>query len=94
MKSANASSGRSIDGNVLERDRRDSSGDIEGLQMTASSRIQSRTDLNRIDETRGNITVEEGDMLVNEKIIDRQTNTQHSHYLMLVQSQRNFPMNF
>ena len=43
--------------------------------MTASSKIHSRTDLNRIDETRGNITVEEGDLLVNEKNLDRQTHT-------------------
>ena len=45
--------------------------------MTASSRINSHTDLNRIDETRGNITVEEGDLLVNEKNIDRQTYSHH-----------------
>ena len=47
--------------------------------MTASSRINSHTDLNRIDETRGNITVEEGDLLVNEKNIDRQTHAHHSN---------------
>ena len=46
--------------------------------MTASSKINSRTDSNRIDETRGNITVEEGDLLVNEKNLDRQTHTHHS----------------
>ena len=40
--------------------------------MTAASRIHSRTDLDRIDETRGNITVEEGDMVVNKMIVDRQ----------------------
>ena len=50
---------------------------IEGLQMTASSRINSHTDLNRIDETPGNITVEEGDLLVNEKDIGRQTHAHH-----------------
>ena len=65
MKSAIASSGRSIDGNVLQPDQRDFSGNIEGLQMNASRRINSRTDLNRFDETRGNITVEEGDLSVN-----------------------------
>ena len=32
MKSANEPSGRSIDGNVLEPDQRDFSGDIEGLR--------------------------------------------------------------
>ena len=66
LNSANASSGWSVDGNVLELDQRDFSGIIEGLQMTASSRINSGTDLNKIDETRGNIPVEESDLLVNE----------------------------
>ena len=78
MKSANVSSGRSVDGDVLEADRRNFSGNIEGLQMTAASRINSGTDLNRIDETRDNITVEEGDLLVNEGNIGRQTHTHHS----------------
>ena len=41
--------------------------------MTASSRINSHTELIRIDETRGNITAEEGDLLVNKKSIDQQT---------------------
>ena len=67
IKSGNAPSGRSIDGNVLERDQREFLGKIEDLQMAVSNRINSRTDLNRIDQTRCNITVEEGDLLVNEK---------------------------
>ena len=46
--------------------------------MTASSRIDSHTDSNRIDETCGNITVEEGSLLVNEKNIDRQAHGHHS----------------
>ena len=46
--------------------------------MTASSRINSHTDLNRIDETLGNITVEGGDLLVNERKIDRQTHTHNN----------------
>ena len=53
MKSANAPSGRSVDGNLMEPDQRDLSGDVEGLQMSASSRKSSLTDLNWIDETRG-----------------------------------------
>ena len=77
MKSTNASSGRSVDDNVLEPDQKDFLVNIEGLQMTASSRINSHTDLNRINETRGNITVEESDLLVNDRNIDRQT---HTHY--------------
>ena len=74
MKSANAPSGRSVDGNVFVSDQRVFLGNIEGLRMTASSRMNSNTDLNRIHETRGNFTVEEGegDLLVNEKNIDRQ----------------------
>ena len=51
--------------------------------MTASSRIHSRTDLNGIDEIHGNITVEEGDLLVNEKNIEQQTHTHHNGILVL-----------
>ena len=47
--------------------------------MTASNRINSHTDLNRIDETRGNNTVERSDLLVNERIIDRQPHTHHTN---------------
>ena len=65
MKSANALSVRSVDGNVLEPDQKDFMGNIECLQVTASSRKNSHTNLNTIDETRGNNTVDEGDLLVN-----------------------------
>ena len=41
MKSANASSGRIINGDVLEPDQKDFIGNIKGLQMTASSRINT-----------------------------------------------------
>ena len=78
MKPTNAPSERSVDGNVLEPDQRDFLGNIEGVQMNASSRIHSRTDLNKIDETRGNITVEEGDLVVSEKNIDQQSHTHHN----------------
>ena len=77
MNSANARSERSADSNVLEPDQRDFLGDIKSLRMTASSRINSHMDLNRIDETRSNITVEEGDLMVNEKNIDRRTHAHH-----------------
>ena len=70
MKSVNASSGYGVGGVVLDPDQRDFLGEIEGLQMTAVSRKYSHTDLNRIDETRGNISVEGGCLLVNEKNID------------------------
>ena len=69
MKSSNASSGRRIDGNIWEPDQREFSGNIGGLQRTASSKIRSRTVLNRINETRRNITVEECDLLFNEKTL-------------------------
>ena len=67
IKSANAPSGRSVHGNVLEPHQRDFLGNVERLQMTASSRINSNRDLNRIDRTRGNFTAQEGDLLVNGK---------------------------
>ena len=73
MKSTNAPSGWCVDRNVLESDQRDFLGNIEGLRMTASSRIKSHWDLNRIDEPRGNVIVEEGDLFVNRKTTDRQS---------------------
>ena len=79
MKSTNEYSGRSFDSNALVAGLRIFSGTVEGLQMTASSRISSRTDSNKIDETCGSITVEEGDLEVNEKIIDRQSHAHHTH---------------
>ena len=78
MKSDKASSGRSLDGNVLEPDHRDFSGKVEGLQMTTSSRVNSHTDLGNIHQTRGNYTVEGGDLLVIERNVERQTYTHHS----------------
>ena len=77
MKSAHASWGLNADGNVLKPDQRNFSGNTEGLQMTASSRKNSHTDLNTIYETRGNITVEGGVSLVNERNIDRLKHTHH-----------------
>ena len=76
VKSAIASAGRSVDGNVMEFDQKDFSGNFQGLQLTISSRKNSYTGLNMI-ETRSNITVEEGDLLVNDRKIDRQTHTHH-----------------
>ena len=43
-KLVNVTSGRSADGDVLELDQRSFSGNIERLEMTASSRVNSRTD--------------------------------------------------
>ena len=50
--------------------------------MTGSGRINSHTDLNRTGEARGNITVGEGDLLVNEKIIDWQTYAHHNTFCL------------
>ena len=82
FKPTNASSVRSVAGTVLDPDQRDFSGNVEGQQMTASGRIHSRSDLNKIDETRGNVTVE-GDLVVNKKIFDRQSLTHHNHSSLL-----------
>ena len=76
MKSGNAASGISVKSNILNPDQ-GVSGNVEGLQMTASGRMNSHTDLSRIDETRGNITVEGGDLTVKKRNFDRQT---HTHY--------------
>ena len=82
--SANEASGQSVDDSVLEHVERDLSGNIGGLQMTASSRIISGTNLKRIAETRGSITPKESDLLVNERNIDRQTHTQCTHLTQLL----------
>ena len=71
MKADNASSGHGVGSVVMDPDQREFSGNIEGLQMTASSRKNSHTDLKRLDETRSNITVEGGDLLVNERGTER-----------------------
>ena len=82
MKSANSPSGRSVDSNVMELNQRDFLGNIEDLRITASSSMNSHTDLNRIDETVGNITIEESDLLVNKKNTDRQTYAHHNLQLI------------
>ena len=77
IKSVNASLLHG-DGSVLwDRDQKDFSGKIEGLQMAGSSRINSHTDINLNDETRGNINVEGGDLLFNERNFDQQAHTHH-----------------
>ena len=73
MKSANVQSEQSVNGNILEPEQEDFLGNIEGLGITAFGKTNSHTDLNGIDETRANIAVAEGDLLVNERNIDRQT---------------------
>ena len=75
MKSFNRSSGQDMDNVVPDRDQRVLPGNIQGLQMTASSRMNSAIDLNKIDETRGKITVEVGDFSVSVKNFDRLAHT-------------------
>ena len=79
MKSVNASSGREVGSVVLDPDQRDFSGNMEGLRMTASSRTNSHKDLNRINETRCNITVEGGRWLVGQRKNYWPANTHSSH---------------
>ena len=72
MKSVNASSGHGIDSVLLDPEQGDLSGNIKSPKTTASRRLNLHTHLNRIDETRGNITVERGDLLVNRRNIVQQ----------------------
>ena len=69
MKSVNAFSEHSVDNAVPDPDQKDFSGNIEGHLMTTSGRINLNTDLNKIDVTRGNITVKGGDLSINEKTL-------------------------
>ena len=45
--------------------------------MTASSNINTKTNLNGIHETRRNFTVEDGNLLVGERSPDRETHAHH-----------------
>ena len=83
MNSDNASSGRGVGSVMLDPDQRDFPGNIENLQMTVSIRIDSHTDLIVIDEARGNIAVEGGDLSVNGRYSDRRTHTHHRNFSIL-----------
>ena len=77
MKSVNASPGRDIDIVVPDPNQIDFSGNMEALQMTASSRMNSNTELNKVDVTCSIVTVEVVDLSVNERNFDRHTHTYH-----------------
>ena len=77
MKLVNASSRQDTDSVVPDTYQKDFAGNMEGLLITVSSRINSNTDVIKIDETRGNITIEGGDMLVTERNFVRQTDRDH-----------------
>ena len=79
IKSADASSCWYVD-SVVEIFL-DFLGNIEGLEMITSSKINSNTGLNKVDETHGNITAEEGDLLVNERNFYRLSHTHHTSQL-------------
>ena len=72
IESVNTSFGGGVDSEVLDPDQRFSR-NIECFQMTASNRINSQTDLKRIDETRGSIAVVGGDLTVNERVLNGKT---------------------
>ena len=63
--SRNSSSASNV---VWNPDHRDLSGDTNGTQMTSWSRFNSNAHSNGIDDTRANFDLEEGDLLVGEKI--------------------------
>ena len=71
MKSANASSTHSCSSVMFQPDQ---GGFAEGLHITACSRLN--TNLNKIDETRVDITDEVDDLSVSEREFDRET---HAH---------------
>ena len=67
---------------VLNPDQRAFSVNTDDLHVTAPSRFNSNTNLERIVETRGNFSDEAGNLLVSEREFDWQTYTHHS-YLQL-----------
>ena len=71
IKLVNLSSRRDPESFLLDPDRKDFSRNFEGLQLTASSRKNRNADLNRINEIRGNISVEVIELSVNERNFDR-----------------------
>ena len=72
MKSVNPSPGP-------DPDQRGFTGKIDSLVKSALKTILSNTDLKRIDETRGNFTVEVDALCVNERNFYRQTHNHHKH---------------
>ena len=67
MSSVSFSSTHHLNSVVLDPGLSDLSGDTNHLQTTDSSRYKSNINLDRFDDTRDNITVEEGDLLVSGK---------------------------
>ena len=82
MKSVNASSRQDIHSVAPDQDQKDFSGDVEDRQLTALTRMNSSTDLYKIDETPGSVNVEGGSLSVHERNFDQQTNINHSNVLI------------
>ena len=82
MTSVDASLTRYFSNFVLHPDQRAFSRDASSLQMTAFSRFDSNTNLNRIDEIRGNFIVEADDLPVSERNFDRKTHTYHTNHFI------------
>ena len=78
MKSVDAFSGRDPGKTVIDPNQRFFSGDAKGHQITVSIRLNSNTDFNSINETRGKNFIEAGDLSVNERKIDRETRAHHN----------------
>ena len=81
MESVNASSRRDVDIVVPDPERRIFAANIKGLQMTASTRRISNSNLNKINETRCNFTVNGTDLSVSIRKFDRRTYTHHNNGL-------------
>ena len=81
IRSSNASSTCNPSSAVLDPDQRDFSVNGDGLQMTGSSRFNSKTILDELGETCGNNTVEAGDLSVCERNFGRQTHTHQKSVL-------------
>ena len=80
MKSVTASAGRYPRRVLLKPKLRDFPGNTEGLQMTASKELTQPSNIDWIiwiDEFRGNITVEAGELSANERNFDH-THKTHS----------------
>ena len=76
MRSADGSSTRNRV--VLDTDWRDFSTDTNGLQMTALSLFNFKTNLDRIYETRGLTTIEASNLPLSDRILDLETRTHQS----------------
>ena len=78
MSSVNASSEGDPERVLLDPDQKNFSEIADDCQITASRRLNSNTDLSTTNETRGNVTVEAGQLSVNEKNLDWEIHTHHN----------------